>query len=58
MNEEWHITPVGGKVFTDLGFDAKEAARLKAGSDRIIAEKQAIKEQLMFAVNFSHIMKC
>lgn len=42
-----HITPVGGNVFADLGFDPKEAAALKADSDRIISEKLAIKESMM-----------
>lgn len=42
-----HITPVGGNVFADLGFDPKEAAALKAESHRIISEKLAIKESLM-----------
>ncbi|KXW56437.1 XRE family transcriptional regulator [Ferrovum sp. PN-J185] len=42
-----HITPVGGNVFLDLGFEPKEAALLKANSDRIISEKLAIKDSLM-----------
>jgi predicted XRE-type DNA-binding protein len=42
-----HKTPVGGNVFADLGFDAKEAALLKAESNRVISEKLAIKESLM-----------
>ena len=42
-----HITPVGGNVFADLGFDPKEAATLQAASRRIISEKLAIKESLM-----------
>jgi predicted XRE-type DNA-binding protein len=42
-----HITPVGGNVFTDLGFAPEEAAQLQAESKRIIAEKLAIKYQLM-----------
>lgn len=42
-----HITPVGGNVFADLGFDPKEAAALKAESHRIISEKLAIKDSLM-----------
>ncbi len=42
-----HITPVGGNVFTDLGFDSTEAATLKAKSQRIISEKLAIKECVM-----------
>jgi predicted XRE-type DNA-binding protein len=42
-----HITPVGGNVFADLGFDENEATALKAESNRIISEKLAIKELLM-----------
>ena len=42
-----HKTPVGGNVFADLGFDAKEANLLKAESNRVISEKLAIKESLM-----------
>ena len=41
-----HITPAGGNVFADLGFPPEEAKALKAESDRIIAEKLAIKAQL------------
>lgn len=41
-----HITPVGSNVFADLGFEPKEAAMLKAESQRIISEKLAIKERL------------
>lgn len=42
-----HETPANGNVFLDLGFSPEEAAALKADSQRIIAEKQAIKENLM-----------
>ncbi len=42
-----HITPADGNVFADLGFSTEEAAALKARSNKIIAEKIAIKEQLM-----------
>jgi predicted XRE-type DNA-binding protein len=42
-----HVTPVGGNVFTDLGFDPEEAAALQAESKRIISEKLSIKESLM-----------
>lgn len=42
-----HITPVGGNVFADLGFEPEEAASLQAESKRIISEKLAIKESLM-----------
>jgi hypothetical protein len=36
-----HITPVGGNVFADLGFEAKEALELQADSRRTIAERLA-----------------
>lgn len=39
-----HITPAGGNVFADLGFEPNEAAALKAESQRIISEKLAIKD--------------
>lgn len=42
-----HITPVGGNVFADLGFEPAEAAALKTESQRIIWEKLAIKDSLM-----------
>lgn len=42
-----HITPVGGNVFADLGFEPAEATALKAESQRIISEKLAIKNSLM-----------
>lgn len=41
-----HITPVGGNIFADLGFEPKEAARLLAETDQAISEKLAIKESL------------
>lgn len=42
-----HVTPVGGNVFADLGFDPKEAAALKAEAARRIDVKLAAKEELM-----------
>ncbi len=42
-----HITPAKGNVFADLGFDATEAAQLKAESQRVISKKLAIKAELM-----------
>ncbi|MDP2783335.1 MAG: XRE family transcriptional regulator [Sulfurimicrobium sp.] len=45
--ESRHITPVGGNVFADLGFEPEEAAALLAETKRIVSEKKAIKEQLM-----------
>ena len=29
-----HITPVGGNIFAELGFEPKEAVRLLAETDR------------------------
>lgn len=36
-----HVTPAGGNVFADLGFEPGEAASLKAESGRIISEQLA-----------------
>lgn len=41
-----HITPSGGNVFTDLGFDACTATKLEAASDRRISEKLATNSSL------------
>jgi len=38
-------------VFADLGFELREAAALKAESQRIISEKLAIKDALMAALS-------
>jgi len=42
-----HMTPAGGNVFTDMGFEPEEAAALQAETQRIITEKLAIKAHLM-----------
>jgi predicted XRE-type DNA-binding protein len=42
-----HVTPADGNIFVDLGFEQEEAAQLLAESDRVIADKLAIKESLM-----------
>jgi len=34
-----HITPAGGNVFLDLGFEPREAAALKEKSKKIIDKK-------------------
>ena len=39
-----HITPVGGNIFADLGFEPEEAARLLAETEKVIAEKRAMKQ--------------
>lgn len=46
-----HITPAGGNVFIDLGFEPAEAATLQEKSKRIISEKLAIKESLMSEIS-------
>lgn len=38
-----HITPAGGNIFADLGFEPEEAARLLAESDAIIDAELATK---------------
>lgn len=40
-----HVTPPDGNVFLDLGFDPDLAAALQVESQRIIAEKMAVKEE-------------
>ena len=42
-----HVTPVGGNIFADLGFEPDEATRLLAETDAVISEKLAIKDSLM-----------
>ena len=46
-----HITPAGGNVFADLGFEQAEATALQERSKRIISEKLAIKESLMSEIS-------
>jgi predicted XRE-type DNA-binding protein len=45
------ITPAIGNVFADLGFEPDEAAALQIESQRIIAEKLAIKMSLMVEIS-------
>lgn len=42
-----HVTPTGGNVFSDLGFNSEQSTVLKATSHRIISEKLMIKNSLM-----------
>ena len=42
-----NVTSATGNVFADLGFEPQLAAELKSQSQRIIAEKLAIKEHLL-----------
>jgi predicted XRE-type DNA-binding protein len=42
-----HVTPAGGNVYLDLGFETEEADRLKVQAEHIISTKIAIRESLM-----------
>ncbi|WP_158443145.1 hypothetical protein [Herbaspirillum hiltneri] len=42
-----HLTPEGGNVFADLGFEPEDAATLQLGSQKIIREKLVVKNSLM-----------
>ncbi|MCT7061959.1 helix-turn-helix domain-containing protein, partial [Salmonella enterica] len=42
-----HVTPSGGNVFADLGFDKQDAEKFYADSLSEIENTLAIKEQLM-----------
>ena len=42
-----NVTSASGNVFADLGFEPQLAAELKSQSERIIADKLAIKEHLL-----------
>lgn len=44
-NEESHITPAGGNVFADLGFEPEEAAKLKIKSQLMIEISEWIRSQ-------------
>lgn len=35
-----HITPIGGNVFADLGFEPTEAARMLAETDKIVLTRR------------------
>ena len=50
-----HITPVGGNVFSDLGFPAEEAIALKSESDKVIAQKIASKDSLKNTMNLKQV---
>lgn len=40
-----HVTPAGGNVFADLGFEPEEAAKLKIRSQLMMEISEWIKEQ-------------
>ena len=46
-----HITLATGNVFSDLGFDAEDAAALAAASQQVISEKLAISESVSTEAN-------
>lgn len=43
--ESMHITPVGGNVFLDLGFEPDEAAALQAETKRVVSEKRQSRQK-------------
>ena len=45
-----HVTPANGNVFLDLGFSAREAAKLLKAADAAINARRAIKLTLMDTV--------
>lgn len=47
VTKSMHITPSGGNIFADLGFESEEATELQANSKRIISGKLAIKNNLL-----------
>ena len=46
-----HITPAGGNIFADLGFEKEDAELLLGDADRRISDKLAIKLNLMLEIN-------
>lgn len=46
-SESIHVTPVGGNVFADLGFEPDQAEKLLAESKAIISKKLAAKNLLL-----------
>lgn len=42
-----HVTPAGGNVFADLGFNPDQVTSLKENSQRITSAKLIIKESLV-----------
>jgi predicted XRE-type DNA-binding protein len=52
-----HITPVGGNVFEDLGFDPIEAKKLKMKSEMMIQLSQWIRENNLKPADAAKILK-
>lgn len=42
-----HITQAGGNIFSDLGFEPKQAAQLQVESQKEIAQTLVMKQKLM-----------
>lgn len=55
--EIWHITPVGGNVFLDLGFPPAEAAKLKAESGLMIELDSRIRENRLTLEQAQHLRR-
>ncbi len=52
-----HITPAGGNVFADLGFEPEEAAKLKIKSQLMIEISEWIKVQQLKQEEAANILK-
>lgn len=55
--KENHVTAVGGNVFTDLGFEREEAARLKIKSQLMIEISEWIKSQKLKQEEAAQLLK-
>lgn len=56
MNSEpiiTHVTPVGGNIFADLGFEPDEATALLAETDAIISELSGSQPSLSIISSFA-----
>lgn len=52
-----HITPAGGNIFVDLGFDPLEAKKLKIKSDLMIQLSKWIKENKLKQEDAAKVLK-
>jgi predicted XRE-type DNA-binding protein len=52
-----HVTPVGGNVFADLGFQAGEAANLKVRSELMMRLSRFVEEEGLTQENAAALME-
>ncbi|MDM8546295.1 helix-turn-helix transcriptional regulator [Candidatus Venteria ishoeyi] len=55
--DTWHITPTGGNVFADLGFEPVEAQKLKIKSELMIELSRWIKENELKQEEAAKVLK-